>query len=125
MAKEFYTEKDIEDLAARGVMSLQLTDSIVLTDLAYERARVLGVALITTADNPPAAPVRPYLSSTQPVMASAIPAVAPGVRLVGGVDANDLRQRIRSAVSARLGSTVDPALLEAIINRVLAGTGVK
>ena len=51
--KEFYTEKDIEDMAARGVMSLQLTDNVVLTDLAYERAKSLGVALVTAADTPP------------------------------------------------------------------------
>jgi len=35
MAKEFYTEKDIEDLFQRGVMSLEVNDNVVLTELAY------------------------------------------------------------------------------------------
>ncbi|MAT45568.1 MAG: hypothetical protein CL609_24830 [Anaerolineaceae bacterium] len=47
-------------------MSLTLNDNIVLTDLAYEKARLLGMSLITAKYNsPPAAPVRPYLSKEQ------------------------------------------------------------
>jgi hypothetical protein len=38
MPKEFYTENDIEDLFNRGVRSLQITDHVVLTELAYEKA---------------------------------------------------------------------------------------
>ncbi|MDO9087639.1 MAG: hypothetical protein Q7U53_15630 [Anaerolineaceae bacterium] len=44
-------------------MSLALNDNVVLTDLAYEKARRLGMSLISPqATTPPAAPVRPYLS---------------------------------------------------------------
>ena len=44
-------------------MSLALNDHIVLTDLAYEKARQLGMSLVSQhATTPPAAPVRPYLS---------------------------------------------------------------
>lgn len=44
-------------------MSLSLNDNIVLTDLAYEKAKRLGMSLITPkAYTPPAAPVRPYVS---------------------------------------------------------------
>jgi hypothetical protein len=44
-------------------MSLALNDHIVLTDLAYEKARQLGMSLVLPhATTPPAAPVRPYLS---------------------------------------------------------------
>ena len=43
MAKTFYTERDIEELHARGVMSLAVHDDVVLTDLARERALRLGV----------------------------------------------------------------------------------
>jgi hypothetical protein len=32
MAKEFYTEKDIEDLVKRGVLSLEVNDNCVLGD---------------------------------------------------------------------------------------------
>jgi len=64
MPKEFYTEKDIEDLFQRGIKSLQITENVVLTELAYEKAKRLDFQLITDrVDNPPAAPVRPYLSA--------------------------------------------------------------
>src|SRR5512142_2257506 len=127
MAKEFYTEKDIEDLAKRGVMSLNVTDDIVLTELAYEKANRLGVKLIRAqADNPPAAPVRPYLSEKTAVRPAPAAAafVAPSVPAAPTAD-GDLRGRIRSAVIAKLGTQVDPSLLDTIIERVLKSTGMK
>ena len=36
MAKIFYTERDIDDLKARGLDSLDVNDNIVLTDLALD-----------------------------------------------------------------------------------------
>lgn len=117
MPKEFYTERDIEDLWKRGVMSLQLNDNVVLTELAYEKAQRLGLQLVKDRPvEPPAAPVRPYLSQTSKPAAAPAPAPA--------ADA-DLAARIRSAVNARLGMQVDPQLLEVIIQRVLKSTGVK
>lgn len=124
MSKEFYTERDIEDLVRRGVMSLDVNDNCVLTELAYEKANRLGMKLIRPRpDNPPAAPVRPYLSENQSprpaalTMEAATPAVpAPQVDLTG---------RIRSAALARLGTQVDPSLLDSIIERVLKSTGLK
>ncbi len=135
MPREFYTEKDIEDLFKAGTMSLQVNDQTVLTELAYEKARVLGVTLVRdTPDNPPSAPVRPYLSQVQ--ARGAGPKPADPVRLTSGVSAGghieespsrevDLAQRIRQAVVARLGTQVDAPLLDVIIKRVLAVTGVK
>ena len=130
MPKEFYTEKDIEDLVKRGVMSLDVTDDVVLTELAYEKANRLGMRLNRqTADTPPAAPMRPYLSEKAVVRAASAPAAAvqpaslpaPAVQAVQ----SDLPGRIRSAVIAKLGNQVDPALLDVIIQRVLRSTGVK
>ncbi len=120
MPKEFYTEKDIEDLFKRGVMTLEVSDQVVLTDLAYEKAKRLGMKLIQRApDNPPGAPVRPYISQKPAQPAAQIPAAA------APAAESDLQQRIRSAVNARLGSQVDPNLLDVIIKRVLKSTGVK
>jgi hypothetical protein len=135
MAKQFYTEKDIEDLAQRGVKSLQVTDEVVLTELAYEKARRLGLQLVTNLpDNPPAAPVRPYLSQNQPVPARlgtspvsqpiSQPAVAPREAVERG-KASEIEQRIRSAVIAKLGNQVDAKLLDNIIQRVVKSTGLK
>ncbi len=124
MPKEFYTEKDIEDLVKRGVLSLEVNDNCVLTDLAYEKANRLGVKLIRSKpDNPPGAPVRPYISekvAARPASAAAITAApsAPAAQ-------DDLPGRIRSAALAKLGTQVDPALLDSIIGRVLKSTGLK
>ncbi len=124
MPKEFYTEKDIEDLVKRGVMSLDVNDNTVLTDLAYEKANRLGMKLIRSkADNPPGAPVRPYISENAAPRytasaASTMAAPAPAA-------ASDLTERIRSAVIAKLGTQVDPAMLDVIIARVIKSTGLK
>lgn len=117
MAKRFFTERDIEEMAARGEMSLQVTEDVVLTELAYEKAERLGIRLLQAHQLPPAAPVRPYLSkesSPCPQCAETQPA-----------DEVNLRQRIRDAVAARLGNQVDPALLDSIITRVLNNVGIK
>ncbi len=124
MPKEFYTEKDIEDLVKRGVLSLNVDDNCVLTDLAYEKANRLGVRLVRSqADNPPGAPVRPYLSdkgAARPAAQAASVAASPAP-----ASQSDLQGRIRSAVIAKLGNQVDPALLDSILQRVLKTTGMK
>jgi hypothetical protein len=124
MPKEFYTEKDIEDLVRRGVMSLDVNEDSVLTDLAYEKANRLGMKLVrSNADKPPAAPVRPYLSEKAvrgPATAAAVAATP-----VTATAPSDPRGRIRSAVLAKLGTQVDPVMLDTIIERVLKSTGLK
>jgi hypothetical protein len=129
MPKQFYTELDIEDLVRRGVRSLQITDEVVLTELAYEKARRLGLQLVTSLpDTPPAAPVRPYLSEKQPVQAK--PGMSPVSQTVAQPqpprpDTGAIEQRIRSAVIAKLGNQVDAKLLDNIIHRVVRSTGLK
>lgn len=117
MAKRFFTERDIEEMAARGEMSLQVSDDVVLTELAYEKAERLGVRLNQSHQLPPAAPVRPYLSQSS--------SSCPKCSGEKALDESNLRQRIRDAVAARLGNQVDPALLDTIITRVLNNVGMK
>jgi hypothetical protein len=113
MPKEFYTERDIEDMFKRGILSLQVNDNVILTELAYEKANRLGMQLLREKPlEPPAAPVRPYISE----LSKPAPAQKPEA---------DLTARIRTAVNARLGTQVDPALLDVIIERVLKSTGAK
>ena len=122
MPKVFYTEHDIEDMVKRGTLSLEINDNVVLTDLAYEKANRLGLKLYSEKpENPPAAPVRPYVVQQNPQKRME---GAPGVAAPPPA-ANDLSQRIHSAVVARLGNQVDPVLLDTIIQRVLDSTGVK
>jgi hypothetical protein len=114
---------------------LEIHDNVVLTDLAYEKANRLGLRLVRDKpDNPPSAPVRPYISQ-KPVLPSAGPSVAAPLQAshtaapdnvpAPKADGAELQQRIRSAVIARLGTQVDGKLLDVIIKRVLTSTGVK
>jgi len=121
MPKEFYTERDIEDMFKRGVMSLNVSENVVLTELAYEKANRLGLQLLRSQPyNPPSAPVRPYLTQksmvTAPVELASVPNEPAG---------REMQTRIHEAVIARMGTQVDPELLDVIIQRVLKSTGVK
>jgi hypothetical protein len=121
MPKEFYTERDIEDMFKRGVMSLNVSENVVLTELAYEKANRLGLQLLRSQpDNPPSAPVRPYLAQKNAV--NPTPAVVASVSIEP--KERDVQSRVREAVLARMGNQVDPELLDVIIQRVLKSTGV-
>lgn len=133
MTKKFYTDKDIEELFHSGVRSLQVDDNVVLTDLAFEKARTLG---LLADDSPPAAPVRPYLSeaklrrSTGKVDSVSSASSQPALTLTPGPSplrerGVELEKRIREKVAAKLGNQVDPQLLDAIIKRTLKATGIK
>ncbi len=141
MSKKFYTDKDIEELFHNGVKSLQVNDDVVLTDLAFEKARALG---LLADDSPPAAPVRPYLSDVKPIhstgkpfdqtqgkvdsVSSALsqpqPTLTPSPSPAGRGESS-LEKRIREKVAAKLGNQVDASLLDAIIKRTLKATGMK
>ncbi len=134
MPKQFYTEKDIEDLFKGGTMSLEVADNVVLTELAYEKAKSVGMRLLRgQPENPPCAPVRPYISMPQNSSAFArdegatpgLPRRMDADSPSGKADKMSLEDRIRSAVVARLGNQVDANLLDVIIKRVLNSTGVK
>jgi len=119
MPKQFYTERDIEDMVARGQMSLVVNDDVVLTDLAFEKANRLNFKFIQTHQKPPAAPVRPYMS--EEVVQKSSPEAEQKANAPGD---EALRERIRKAVKAKLGDQIDPVLLETIITRVLNNVGV-
>jgi|SRR5687767_8618006 len=137
MPKTFYTEKDIEELFKSGTKSLQINNDISLTDLAYEKAKRLGLQLLfDDVDLPPIAPIRPYLSNglthasaplhARPGVASVTPAITqPSITHVSPERGSAVAQRIRSAVLARLGNQVDAKLLDSIIQRVVKATGVE
>lgn len=133
MPKTFYTDRDIEDLAKRGVISLVVDDDVVLTDLARDKAMRLGIELIREHDLPPSAPERPYItklaspSATSPVGGSpSQPISADRAPVYSGAGRSDeLHARVREAVIARLGDSVDPNLLDTIIRRVIQNVGSK
>src|SRR5512136_719803 len=105
MPKTFITERDVEDMARRGIMELEVDDATVLTDLAYEKANRLGVRLLQQNGQPPASPIRPYLS--QPVLTPSQPAQKPcSIQESAQID-GELKKRVIDAVTARLGNQVD------------------
>ena len=67
--RTFYTESDIEDLAASGVRQLEVGTNVSLTDAARERAEELGIALVVPGNvstNKAAVPAVPAKSVTLP-----------------------------------------------------------
>jgi len=92
MSKTFYTERDISDLADRGITSLEVNDDVVLTELARDEARKRSLKLVRSAPPGPAA-------DTQA----------------------ELIHRVKAAVLARLGDGVDAALLDAAVAKIVGG----
>ena len=147
MPKTFYTERDIEDLAKRGVISLVEDDDVVLTDLARDKAMRLGIEIVHDIDAPPSAPERPYITKmvspsatefesdqqarpigperpyiTKLTSPSAENPAGESIN-TGGASGEALYEQVRAEVVARLGDSVDPKLLETIIRRVLQNVG--
>lgn len=125
MPKEFFTEKDIEDLVNRGVHELEVNDDIYLTVLAYEKAKELGLTLNKQGINDPSVPVRPYLSSSASQRTNHRYSAGSPSQRIHSSNQIDLSNRIRTAVKQKLGDQIDSVLLDRIIERVLHSTGVK
>lgn len=109
MAKIFYTERDIDEMKARGVTSLDITDNVVVTDAALERAMKYDMK-ITRADSS---------SAPKATLSGSVNLVAAYPRTESAGDA-ELKQKIKSAVLAKLDGQVDVAMLDAVISRVVA-----
>lgn len=112
MPKVFYTERDIDDMKARGVTSIDLTDNVVITDLALERAMRYEMKINRMEQSTPKATYSPSVNT-----------YAAYQREVPRESASDaeLKHKIRSLVLAKLDGQVDGALLDTVIARVLAG----
>ena len=112
MAKVFYTERDIDEMQRRGVTSIDVTDSVVLTDLALERAMKYEMKI-----NRRQASSAPTAKLSQSVNL----AISSVHTIPERSSDSDLKQKIRSMVLARLDGQVDAALLDSVISRVLDG----
>ncbi|MEK6220718.1 MAG: hypothetical protein N2D54_00540 [Chloroflexota bacterium] len=120
MPKTFYTERDIEDFHSRGVSSIDVNDDIVITDLARERARKLGVDLVREKKAGSGAASTPAPAAVNPAPSKISP---PNVK--SPTSNAELQRKVHQAVMAKLGDAVDPKLLETIISRVLQSVGRK
>jgi len=60
MAKIILTEEDIEKIASQGITSLAMAENMLITDLAYEKARCLGIEILPgNLHHSTSIPVRP------------------------------------------------------------------
>ena len=112
MPKVFYTERDIDDMKARGITSIDVTDNIVMTDLALERAMRYEMKVNRIENTAPKATYSPSVNTY-----AAYQRQAPRE---SATDA-ELKQKIKSMVLAKLDGQVDSTLLDAVITRVLNG----
>jgi len=109
MPKIFYTERDIDEMKARGITTIDVTDNMVMTDLALERAMKYDMK-INRADN---------TSAPKATLSPSVNLLAAYPRELSVSDA-ELMQKVKSAVLAKLDGEVDSVLLDAVITRVLA-----
>jgi len=125
MAKTFYTERDVEDLFRQGIMTITLTDDIVMTDLAYEKARRFEMKMVQTEENPPAAPIRPYINIASGK--SVVKTIStPGLSNSNGGASRvaEIKAKVRETVKNRMGNSIDPIMLDAVIDRVAKDLGL-
>ena len=103
MPKTIYTERDIEDLARRGVKEMVMSGDVYLTDVARERAEKLGVAL---------------RAALVPVASEAAAPV--GAPRVPQENVEQVVSQVKADVLAKLGPGFDAALIERVVRRVLS-----
>ena len=135
--KTFYTERDIIDMHAAGVTEIELDDDVIMTDLAREKAIVLGLhmrrvekrsgqpasglprlALAPKMQLPPAVISQPA-SPAPPTPAPTPPPPTAPPATAAATNA-ELASHIKSAIIARLGTSEHNDLLDIIIPQVLA-----
>lgn len=106
MPKTIYTEQDIDEMKARGVPCVDVTENVILTDLALERAHKHGLKINRTGQASPQATYSPSVN-----IYAAYPHPTPL--------APDVFQKVKAGVLARLQGPVENDLLDATIRRVL------
>ncbi len=104
------TATDVDDLVAAGPITLVVHPNVTVTDAARERLGKAGIRILPWVEPRTAVPLPAAPLQALPASAQASPAPAPA----------DLAPRIKSAVMARLGGSVDEAVVDAVIRRVLA-----
>ena len=105
MARTIYTERDIEEMARRGIREVQVNDEIYLTDLARERMQALGIKARIAGPEPAA-----QADDSGPAAAGAL----------SEAEKDMLAEKVKSGVIARLGAGVDVAVVDSVVRRVIS-----
>ena len=101
-AKQFLTEREIEDLAASGKTEIRQTDDLVITDAARETAADLGISIVAE-DSPRAESIKQNHSTQQSarVVVSEIRTSAPLSR------SNNAAQALHNAPIRQVSSSLN------------------
>ena len=110
MSKIFITERDVDEMKSRGITSIDVTDDVVMTDLAVERALKYGMQLNRMQSAPPAARFSPSVNTLDSNLIQARPSS----------EDTEVIAKVKAAVLARLDGQVDATLLDAVISRIVA-----
>lgn len=105
MPRTIYTERDIEDLARRGVTTIDVDDSVYITDVARERMEALGVQV--------------RRSGAQGGLAAAASSAGPGAAPMSDAEKQQVIEQVKRGVIARLGPGVDAAMVDTLVRRVV------
>ena len=73
----FYTENDIEEMAARGVRQLEVGPGVILTDAARQHAVGMGIALTLPGSTLGSAPTRNVPAPAAPARVAGLPSSRP------------------------------------------------
>lgn len=119
MARTFYTERDIEDLAKRGVTEIQVDDSVYITDAAREMMDKLGIKRKVTNGASASSSVlkSPDVANLHAQSAPSAPASTNAT--LTDAERQQVIEQVKSGVIARLGPGVDGAVVEQIVKRVV------
>ncbi len=125
MARIFYTERDIEDLAKRGVTEIELNDSVYITDLARETMDKLGIKRKVSGGQAASSSVLTSpdvanLHAQAAVAASAPHNASASNAALSSAEKQEVMDKVKSGVIARLGPGVDAAVVEKIVQRVVS-----
>lgn len=115
MARTFYTERDIQDLAKRGVMEIEMNDSVYITDLAREMMDKLGIKRKMSGSSAAASSVlaSPDVANLHTAAPASSTALAPDEKQM-------VIEQVKSGVIARLGPGVDANVVDQIVRRVVS-----
>ncbi len=121
--KTFYTERDIEDLHAGGKTEVEISDDVILTHVAVERARSLGVKLVKAKMPTAASPERSKTPIPKRTSLSKPPksgSKGEAVSAQAGLKTEHTINDIKTQVIKRLGTQEYNDLLDRIIPLVLS-----
>jgi hypothetical protein len=114
MARTIYTERDIEDMAKRGVTEIEVNDSVYITDVAREMMDRLGIRRKVSGG---AAPLN--LSSPSGANSRSGASSSTGSTLTEA-EREQVIDKVKSGVIARLGAGVDSAVVDKIVRKIVA-----